>query len=131
MNFDKYKLTIWITFPRAFITLAVLIAIALMLPYLLCAKAEPKPAPVKKVESWSSSRYHFVTMWSDTDEQYTMICDRHTGIESLLAKAYRYPKLYSRSGGVITAMAPIHMGFNPDCLNRDIYTYDRRGNDRR
>jgi hypothetical protein len=98
------------------------------MPWLFCNKKTETPQPkVQKVESWASDRYHFVRMRSMTDEVYTMICDRHTGIESLLAKAYRYPSQDSRDGGNITSMTSVYMGFNPDCLGRDIQAYDRRG----
>lgn len=93
-------------------------------------RTQKPAAPIdtkKKVHSWSGDRYHFVNMRSTTDEVYTMICDRFTGIESLLAKAYRYPRKDSRDGGSISTMTSIHMGFNPDCLNRDIWAYETRG----
>lgn len=81
-----------------------------------------RPGPIKQVPSWDSHRYHFVTMVSYTDEKYTMICDRHTGNESLLAKVYKG----SGDDRYITTMTQINMRYNPDCLNRDIAKYNRR-----
>lgn len=88
----------------------------------LKTRVEPKVKP--KVESWAHNRYHFVNMRSMTDEVYTMICDRHTGMESLLAKGYK--RVEGGRDQIIT-MAQVGMGFNEDCLGRDVQACMNRG----
>lgn len=112
-----------IKIPRAvaaYSAMGVTLIIGTLIYVTIAVTNRPEPG---KVPSWDSHRYHFVTMVSYTDEKYTMICDRHSGNESLLAKAYKG----SGDPRYITTMTQISMGYNPDCLNRDIAKYDRRG----
>lgn len=105
--------------------LKLLIAVALIATLIIANHKKDEPIAKPAVDAWSSSRYHFVQMLSMTEERYTMICDRHTGMESLLAKGYKRDR--KTGDEVLIAMAQVGMGFNPNCLGRDIQAYQRRG----
>lgn len=104
-----------------------LTTIAAVAGAIFLARHEAQP-PVEKpkstVEPWASNRYHFVNMRSMTEETYTMICDRHTGYESLLAKGYQ--RNHKTGQDTLISMAQVSMGFSPDCLNRDVNAYMNR-----